>query len=386
MSIYMDGHQIESLVLKASNGSTVTKTLTEVNDTIPERTKWFRPPDMPDYDSIIDKSIFEYDEAGATYQANYFLTLSTRIPGRTTFDFRTYLFGTNDKVEYGLIQNGAFQKLGDISHVADGSNSFDLSALSNDYPFIVVHVVRNSETAPRWSFASEYGQTPPHSLSPVLEFYGKVSPFHLVNIENSPIQFNTMKYVTVWAKNASFGSASAGYRFAPPSIEVLDFSNADALTMRCPVAIGSLLSLIFPTTKVLSMNLPNLFMNNTNIKNIDLSNATGFVSTTMYGWFDKCISLETLNLSGIDMSAVTNTQYMFMGCVSLKNLILTGATLPGVSFSLSAATLLTVESLVAVMAALPTVSSATLTIGATNKAKLTEEQLAVATGKGWTVS
>lgn len=386
MSIYMDGHEINTLVLKAANSGTVTKALTEVNDTIPERTKWFRPPDMPDYDSLADKSIFEYDESGATYQANFFLTLSTRIPGRTTFDFRTYAFGTNDKVEYGLIRNGAFQKLGDVSHVASGSNSFDLSALSNDYPFIVVHVVNNSGTAPRWSFQSAYGQTPPHSLSPVLEFYGMVSPFNLANIENSPIQFNTMKYVTVWAKDVSFGDYGLGYAFFPPSIEVLDFSNADTVTISYQVGIGSLLSLIFPTTKVLSMSQINLFANNTNIKNIDLSNATGFVSTTMRNWFQRCASLETLNLSGINMSAVTNTQDMFTGCVSLKNLILTGATLPGVSFSLSDSTLLTVESLVAVMAALPTVSSATLTIGTTNKAKLTENQLAVATGKGWTVS
>ena len=82
---------------------------------------------------------------------------------------------------------------------------------------------------------------------------------------------------------------------------------------------------------------------------------------------------------------------MFNGCTSLNNLNMDGAILPKSNlrdFGLDSCPL-TVDSLVSVLNALPQLSSSesfTCTIGADNLAKLTDEQKAIATGKGWTLS
>ena len=58
-----------------------------------------------------------------------------------------------------------------------------------------------------------------------------------------------------------------------------------------------------------------------------------------------------------------------------------------IAFDISANNALTVESLVKVFEALPTVSAAkTLKLGYNNLHKVTNEQKAIATSKGWTVS
>lgn len=57
-----------------------------------------------------------------------------------------------------------------------------------------------------------------------------------------------------------------------------------------------------------------------------------------------------------------------------------------VSFSISASTKFTREALVEIIGNLATVTSTkTLTMGSTNLAKLTDDDKAVATGKGWTL-
>jgi hypothetical protein len=57
------------------------------------------------------------------------------------------------------------------------------------------------------------------------------------------------------------------------------------------------------------------------------------------------------------------------------------------SISFSSSSKLTHDSLMSIINNLATVTSKqTLTIGATNKAKLTDDEIAVATEKGWTVA
>ena len=133
------------------------------------------------------------------------------------------------------------------------------------------------------------------------------------------------------------------------------------------------------------------------------------VTNLQYAW-QNCASLTSLNLSGWDTSAVTNLQYAWQNCASLTSLNLSGwdtgavtslqnawqscasltiATFPAIykSFSVSSSTYLTIDSLVGMFNALPTVTEpTTVTIGSTNQAKLTEEQIQIAIGKGWTVA
>ena len=136
---------------------------------------------------------------------------------------------------------------------------------------------------------------------------------------------------------------------------------------------------------------------------------TGSV-TNLQGAWNSCYNLQSLNLSGWDVSDVTNLQAAWQNCYNLKSLNLSGWDVSDVTnlqaawqncYSLvdywpsvisinqdySSATSLSIASLLRIIASLPVVTGArTLTLGQTNKLKLTAEQIAVATQKGWTVA
>ena len=123
------------------------------------------------------------------------------------------------------------------------------------------------------------------------------------------------------------------------------------------------------------------------LSNWNISNVTAFSSM-----FSGAIYLKTLNLSGWNMSKATRYKdNMFYGCTSLTNLNMDGAILPKSNlkqFGLDSCPL-TVDSLVSVLNALPQLSSSesfTCTIGSRNLAKLSDDQKAIATSKGWVLN
>ena len=131
-------------------------------------------------------------------------------------------------------------------------------------------------------------------------------------------------------------------------------------------------------------SLQNAWSNCASLTSLNLSGwDTGAVTSLQSAW-SNCASLTSLNLSGWDTGAVTTLQNAWNNCQSL-----TIATFPAIykSFSVSNSGYLTIDSLVGMFNALPTVTEpTTVTIGSTNQAKLTEEQIQIATGKGWTVA
>lgn len=104
----------------------------------------------------------------------------------------------------------------------------------------------------------------------------------------------------------------------------------------------------------------------------------------MDGMFRNCSSLTSIPL--IDASSLMEGFSMFFACKSLTDL----GGFPGLhcELNLSYSSNLTVESLMNVInkAADVTANPQTLTLGSTNLAKLTEEQISVATNKGWTLA
>ena len=99
----------------------------------------------------------------------------------------------------------------------------------------------------------------------------------------------------------------------------------------------------------------------------------------------ECDSLETIDLSNWDIGNVTNLNNLVRDCRKLANFI------PPKNINVSISdftnsTWVTVEQLVSIINNLNTVSTTqTLTLGATNLAKLTPAQIQIATDKGWTV-
>ena len=181
-----------------------------------------------------------------------------------------------------------------------------------------------------------------------------------------------------------------------------------------------------------------LWYNCYSLKSLDLSawDTSNWTISTLTSVWNGCYSLESLDVSGWDMSnwACTGVDYVFYRCYALKSLDLsdwdisswttttasgfltelysleslslpTGKTFTSNSFapnfpklkdfdgvsinvnhSYNSAFSLTIESLVNIITALPTIgTSKTITLG-NNQRKLTSAQIAVATGKGWTVA
>lgn len=120
----------------------------------------------------------------------------------------------------------------------------------------------------------------------------------------------------------------------------------------------------------------------TEIDSIDTSSAK-----SVGEMFHNCSSLVRIN-APLDVSNVTSQlDTTFTGCSNLLELRFTGTI--NVDIWLSGAWRLSVESLLSALNALADLTATDITkkitLGARNKAKLTEEQLAIATAKGWTL-
>ena len=104
--------------------------------------------------------------------------------------------------------------------------------------------------------------------------------------------------------------------------------------------------------------------------------------TRMEEMFWHCSDLQTV--PAYDCSNVTNMNNMFASCRSLKSILMTNI---GVSLNIASSTLFERSDLLTILNNLKTVTSTkVLTMGATNLAKLTDEDKAIATGKGWTLA
>lgn len=70
-------------------------------------------------------------------------------------------------------------------------------------------------------------------------------------------------------------------------------------------------------------NYSNIFRDCVNLVSISgIASLKG--AKNCFSMFDGCASMEELNLSSFDTSAVKNMNFMFRGCTSLSNLVLTG--------------------------------------------------------------
>lgn len=164
------------------------------------------------------------------------------------------------------------------------------------------------------------------------------------------------------------------------SIPQLDTSNVRNMT-RMFYYCSSLTSIPqLDTSKVFYME--RMFANCsslTSMPQLDTSNVTDM--TVM---FYDCVSLTSI--PQLDTSKVTDMYRMFDNCSSLTSIKMKNMK---VSFDISASTEFTREALLEIINNcfdLTTLNkTATLTMGSTNLTKLTDEDKAIATAKGWTL-
>lgn len=141
---------------------------------------------------------------------------------------------------------------------------------------------------------------------------------------------------------------------------------------------------------------------------LDTSNATVVTQMFFYAYVTRIPKISVIGAIGLDRvfrgtKAVTidelelkedgtNTfSNVFQNCTALENIVITG-TIGQNGFSVSDCTKLTKDSLLSIISALKDYSANasgtthTVTLGATNLAKLTDEEKAIATQKGWTLA
>lgn len=134
---------------------------------------------------------------------------------------------------------------------------------------------------------------------------------------------------------------------------------------------------LYNTSNVTSMG--NMFSNCSSLTTVPQFDTSKV--KYMNSMFGNCSKLTAV--PQFDASKVTNMGYMFSGCTSLKSILMHGMK---VSFDIHASTQFEESDLVTILNNLATVTSTqTLTMGATNLAKLTDAEKAIATNKGWTL-
>lgn len=127
-------------------------------------------------------------------------------------------------------------------------------------------------------------------------------------------------------------------------------------------------------------NMSYMFQNCSSLTTVPAFDTSS--ATNMSSMFQNCSSLTTV--PAFNTSGVTNMNNMFSGCSNLEEIHMYGMK---EKFNISASTKFTESALVEILNNLATVSTTkTLTMGATNLAKLTAEEIAIATDKGWTLA
>lgn len=196
------------------------------------------------------------------------------------------------------------------------------------------------------------------------------------------------------------------------NLKNLDLSNFDtsnvinmnAMFSECNNLVSLDLS-NFDTSKVTDMSY--MFSKCSMLTSLDVSNFNISKAININNMFENCKSLVSLDLSSFDLSSYSNNlNNLFFGCSKLENLksfknLGKGYTKKSnnyYSLGLNYSNLLTHESLMDVINNLydlnltynvangGTLYRQILSLGSTNLAKLTAEEIAIATNKGWNVT
>ena len=158
----------------------------------------------------------------------------------------------------------------------------------------------------------------------------------------------------------------------------------------------------FDVSKV--TNVSGMFGNCSSLTSVILNKFNATKLTTANAMFNNCSAIKTIDISSLDFSLFNGVQNsvwaLFTACTSLENLIFANNLGKGYTASanysyaqlkLDECKKLTHDSLIDVMNKLYDLTAngkntQKLILGTTNIEKLTQEEIAIATNKGWTVS
>lgn len=173
------------------------------------------------------------------------------------------------------------------------------------------------------------------------------------------------------------------------TIDVSKWDTSSATNMEwmfCRINVTHLDVSNFDTSNVTNMHA--MFIGNSSLIQLDVSNfdtSNVLNINTMFAYFDVC---EELNINGLNLARCTSMNKTF-SYSNFKVIRCDGLKFPDIDMSeigLNYSTALTVDNIVGLLNALPQSDKGySFQIGSDNIAKLTDEQKAIATGKGWTL-
>lgn len=173
------------------------------------------------------------------------------------------------------------------------------------------------------------------------------------------------------------------------TIDVSKWDTSSARNMEwmfCRINVTHLDVSNFDTSNVTNMHA--MFIGNSSLIKLDVSNfdtSNVLNINTMFAYFDTC---EELNISGLNLTKCTSMERTFY-VSNFKVIRCDGLQLPNIDMSnigLNYSSALTVDSIVGLLNALPQSDKGySFQIGSNNIAKLSDEQKAIATNKGWTL-
>ncbi len=309
----------------------------------------------------IDIPTFQTEEL--TVRANGIYTPNTNGFSKVTVD-------TYDSADKFVVPNG--MKFGNSvffnKDYFDPSNVIDMSQMFASNSF---NSNQTTLDLSGWNCAS--------ATSMNRMFYG--SKYTEINLDN-------MVTTGVTDMSFMFSGASKMTSVSLNNINTANVKDMQYMFQNCTVLENLDLS-SFNTSKVTTM--ANMFSQSA-LSSLNLTTFnTNLVRDTSY-MFYSCSDLNSLDLSALNFNLVTTMHMMFQNCTSLRNLIVDNTILPKINLNtwgLSTCTALTITSLESVLNALPQLSegeSYACSLGATNLAKLTDTQIAIATSKGWVLS
>lgn len=238
--------------------------------------------------------------------------------------------------------------------------------------------------------------------------YLDISSFNTENVTDMSEMFQSLKlinvlnvshFITKNVKNFSymFYGMSSLLNLDLSNFDTSSATNMSSMFRDCINLANLTLSAKFVTSSVTDMSF--MFTNIISMTEIDLSNFDTSNVTNMNSMFHGCTRLEVLDVSSFDMTNVTKVLYMFENANKLRSIIgshtleevesETVTALRGLKVSLKIdSSVLERASILALFKGLADLTggtSQTITLHAMAKARLSAEDIKIATDKNWTV-
>lgn len=357
---------------------------------------WDRPAKYPNYDLI---SLTGFHGVYLTYD----LTLAEPAYRHISIMVR------GEGNEQGTVERG---------HISGGTFVADESFSTKSYKVDIPLDISNGEVQ-IWRAYCDVAETSDFSFEnissigntagqqPCVEMYSTMTRARQANSTMSPMP--TLKSATF--NGATVNSTLYGAFASKYGLEQLIFKNSTAVI----TDVRSLISQSVMLTKIdfggISFNAESslsFFGNGTGLKKLKFPTWTG-LSGGMTITAQALTTLEELDFTQVDLSGVTGWgANVIQNAIKLTKLRMNGCDMSGltsefkatfpalvdlypptiyISQNWSGCQFLSHESLMRIINGLPTVNTTqTLTLGASNTVKLTAEEIAIATGKGWTVA